>query len=115
MMNNKAFEKTEKFQAKINEQVQKGYRVVNTAHTRVSLCALFEKVGQSMGKKKAFTLRIDKKILSALEKQETENDRSTNEQIEYLLNGALKRQSLNPKSSDASLSQKVLLDDLFFS
>lgn len=45
MMNNKAFEKTEKFQAKINEQVQKGYRVVNTAHTRVSLCALFEKVG----------------------------------------------------------------------
>lgn len=43
-----------------------------------------------MGKKKAFALRIDEDIFKALEKWASDDFRSTNGQIEYLLHRALK-------------------------
>lgn len=43
-----------------------------------------------MGKKKAFALRIDEDMYQALEKWASDEFRSTNGQIEYLLHRALK-------------------------
>ena len=43
-----------------------------------------------MGKKKAFALRIDEDEFKALEKWASDDFRSTNGQIEYLLHRALK-------------------------
>ena len=42
-----------------------------------------------MAEKKAFALRVDAEILKALEKWAADEFRSTNGQIEYLLNEAL--------------------------
>lgn len=42
-----------------------------------------------MNKKKPFILRIDEELLSALEKWATDEFRSTNGQVEYLLHQAL--------------------------
>lgn len=42
-----------------------------------------------MSKKKPFILRVDEEILSALEKWASDEFRSTNGQVEYLLNQAL--------------------------
>lgn len=44
-----------------------------------------------MSKKKAFALRIDEEILSALEKWAADEFRSVNGQIEWILNNALKK------------------------
>ncbi|MEM7110000.1 MAG: Arc family DNA binding domain-containing protein [Bacteroidota bacterium] len=43
-----------------------------------------------MAKKKPFALRLDPEMLKALEKWATDEFRSTNGQIEWLLNKALK-------------------------
>mgnify|MGYP000916859005 FL=1 len=50
-----------------------------------------------MAQKKAFALRVDEKMLAALEKWAADEFRSTNGQIEYLLNEALKKAKRNPK------------------
>jgi len=44
-----------------------------------------------MDKKKAFALRVDEKMLAAIEKWAADEFRSTNGQIEYLLNEAVKK------------------------
>jgi len=43
-----------------------------------------------MAKKKAFALRIDEDILKAIEKWASDDFRSTNGQLEWILNKALK-------------------------
>ncbi len=53
-----------------------------------------------MGKKKAFALRIDEKMLAAVEKWAADEFRSTNGQIEFLLSEALKKAGRNPKNSN---------------
>jgi hypothetical protein len=50
-----------------------------------------------MAKKKAFALRIDEKMFAALEKWAADEFRSTNGQIEYILNDALKKAKRQPK------------------
>ena len=49
-----------------------------------------------MGKKKPFALRVDEKMLAALEKWAADEFRSTNGQIEYLLNETLKKAKRQP-------------------
>ena len=44
-----------------------------------------------MSKKKAFILRVDEEIISALEKWSADEFRSTNGQIEWLLHQALSK------------------------
>ena len=55
-----------------------------------------------MAKKKAFALRMDEKMLSAIEKWAADEFRSTNGQIEYLLNEALKKAGRKPKKKEDS-------------
>ncbi|MDP5136846.1 Arc family DNA-binding protein [Rheinheimera baltica] len=51
--------------------------------------------------KKAFALRLDEKMLSALQRWADDEFRSVNGQIEYLLHEALKKAGrLKPASSD---------------
>lgn len=50
-----------------------------------------------MTKKKAFALRIDEEYLKALEKWASDEFRSTNGQIEYIIHEALKKQGRLPK------------------
>ena len=51
-----------------------------------------------MGKKKAFALRVDEDMLKAIEKWASDEFRSTNGQIEWMLNRALKDAKRQPKS-----------------
>lgn len=51
-----------------------------------------------MGKKKAFALRVDEDMLKAIEKWASDEFRSTNGQIEWMLNKALKEARRHPKS-----------------
>ena len=53
-----------------------------------------------MGRKKAFALRMDEKMLAAVEKWATDEFRSTNGQIEFLLSEALKKASRTPKRTE---------------
>lgn len=50
-----------------------------------------------MGKKKAFALRVDEDMLKAIEKWAADEFRSTNGQIEWMLNKALKDAKRHPK------------------
>jgi len=60
-----------------------------------------------MSEKKPFVLRIDPEKLKALEKWAADEFRSTNGQIEYLLDQALKKAGrLKSKSSGESPEQK---------
>lgn len=51
-----------------------------------------------MGNKKAFALRVDEEILKAIEKWAADEFRSTNGQIEWMLNKSLKEAKRHPKS-----------------
>ena len=51
-----------------------------------------------MGKKKAFALRVDEDLLKAIEKWASDEFRSTNGQIEWMLNKALKENKRHPKN-----------------
>jgi len=54
-----------------------------------------------MSKKKAFVLRVNQEMMVALEKWAQDEFRSTNGQIEYILNQALKNAGrLSKKSED---------------
>lgn len=53
-----------------------------------------------MGQKKPFILRLDPKMLEALEKWASDEFRSTNGQIEYLLSKALKEAKRKFKSAE---------------
>lgn len=50
-----------------------------------------------MSKKKAFALRLDEDLLKAVEKWASDEFRSTNGQIEYMLSKALKDAKRHPK------------------
>tara|TARA_B100000929_G_C15441741_1_gene398235 strand:+ start:539 stop:709 length:171 start_codon:yes stop_codon:yes gene_type:complete len=51
-----------------------------------------------MGKKKAFALRVDEDMLKAIEKWASDEFRSTNGQIEWMLSRALKDAKRYPKN-----------------
>lgn len=51
-----------------------------------------------MPKKKAFALRINEEMLKAIEKWATDEFRSTNGQIEWMLMQQLKQSKRQPKS-----------------
>ena len=53
-----------------------------------------------MAKKKAFALRINEELLSAVEKWAADEFRSTNGQIEWMLHQSLKRAKRAPKKKD---------------
>lgn len=53
-----------------------------------------------MAKKKAFALRINEKMLRAIEKWAADEFRSTNGQIEWMLTQALKDAKREPKNEE---------------
>ncbi|NMH86331.1 Arc family DNA binding domain-containing protein [Flavivirga algicola] len=53
-----------------------------------------------MAKKKAFALRINEDMLKAIEKWAADEFRSTNGQIEWMLNEGLKKAKRNPKNKN---------------
>ncbi len=53
-----------------------------------------------MSKKKAFALRVDEEMLKAIEKWASDEFRSTNGQIEWMLNKSLKEAKRHPKSKN---------------
>ena len=50
-----------------------------------------------MAKKKAFALRVNEDMMKAIEKWASDEFRSTNGQIEWMLNESLKKVNRNPK------------------
>lgn len=52
-----------------------------------------------MSKKKAFALRINEDMLKAIEKWASDEFRSTNGQIEYMLSKALKEAKRHPRNN----------------
>ncbi|TGV04444.1 Arc family DNA-binding protein [Flavivirga rizhaonensis] len=54
-----------------------------------------------MAKKKAFALRINEDMLKAIEKWAADEFRSTNGQIEWMLNESLKKAKRSPKNKDS--------------
>jgi hypothetical protein len=55
-----------------------------------------------MAKKKAFALRINEDMLKAIEKWAADEFRSTNGQLEWMLNQSLKDAKRLPKSKDSN-------------
>jgi hypothetical protein len=53
-----------------------------------------------MAKKKAFALRINEDMLKAIEKWAADEFRSTNGQLEWMLNESLKKAKRSPKKKD---------------
>ncbi|WP_084438824.1 Arc family DNA-binding protein [Algoriphagus mannitolivorans] len=53
-----------------------------------------------MSKKKAFALRLEEETLKALEKWAADEFRSTNGQLEWIINEALKKAGRSPKQKD---------------
>ena len=53
-----------------------------------------------MAKKKAFALRVNEEMLKAIEKWAADEFRSTNGQIEWMLNEYLKQAKRAPKKKD---------------
>jgi len=54
-----------------------------------------------MAKKKAFALRINEDMLKAIEKWASDEFRSTNGQLEWMLNKCLKEAKRLPKNKDS--------------
>ncbi|WP_179319365.1 Arc family DNA-binding protein [Winogradskyella helgolandensis] len=59
-----------------------------------------------MSKKKAFALRMNEDMLKAVEKWASDEFRSTNGQIEWMLMQYLKEHNRQPKQKDNSTEQK---------
>lgn len=53
-----------------------------------------------MSKKKAFALRVNEDMLKAIEKWAADEFRSTNGQIEWMLNESLKKAKRKPTKKD---------------
>lgn len=53
-----------------------------------------------MATKKAFALRLDEKMMKAIEKWAADEFRSTNGQLEWIVREALKKNGRLPKSSE---------------
>ncbi len=58
-----------------------------------------------MSKKKAFALRINEDMLKAIEKWASDEFRSTNGQIEWILMQMLKEQNRLPKTKNKSTNE----------
>ena len=58
-----------------------------------------------MSKKKAFALRINEDMFKAIEKWASDEFRSTNGQIEYVLLQALKKANRQPKSKNEDTTE----------
>lgn len=54
-----------------------------------------------MAEKKPFLMRVDRELLDAIQRWATDDLRSVNGQIEFLLRDALKRAGRAPKVGDA--------------
>lgn len=54
-----------------------------------------------MSKKKAFALRLNEDMLKAIEKWASDEFRSTNGQIEYMLSNALKEAKRYPQKTES--------------
>ncbi|HET8753964.1 MAG TPA: Arc family DNA-binding protein [Salinimicrobium sp.] len=54
-----------------------------------------------MSKKKAFALRLNEEVLKAVEKWASDEFRSTNGQLEYIISQALKDAKRYPKPKDS--------------
>ncbi len=59
-----------------------------------------------MSKKKAFALRINEEMLKAIEKWASDEFRSTNGQIEWILMQSLKEHNRQPKQKDNPKDEK---------
>lgn len=59
-----------------------------------------------MTKKKAFALRIDEDMLKAIEKWAADEFRSTNGQLEWMLNESLKKAKRSPKKRNGEENNK---------
>ncbi len=59
-----------------------------------------------MSKKKAFALRINEEMLKAIEKWASDEFRSTNGQIEWILTQSLKAHKRQPKQQDNPKDEK---------
>lgn len=59
-----------------------------------------------MAKKKPFVLRLDPEMLKAVEKWAADEFRSTNGQLEYIINEALKKSGREPKKKGDSSTEK---------
>lgn len=59
-----------------------------------------------MSKKKAFALRINEEMLKAIEKWASDEFRSTNGQIEWMLMKYLKEHNRQPRKKDDSNDKK---------
>ena len=92
------FEKFEAFEDRISNN--HGYEAINISNDGATVIVLMKKISQPMAKKKAFALRVDEKMLAALEKWAADEFRSTNGQIEYLLSEALKKAKREPKKDN---------------
>ena len=55
-----------------------------------------------MAKKKPFVLRLDPELLKAVEKWASDEFRSTNGQLESIINAALKKENRLPKKKPAN-------------
>ncbi len=58
-----------------------------------------------MGKKKAFALRVDSELLEKIEKWAADEFRSTNGQIEWIINEALKKAGRKKKKDESKNKQ----------
>ena len=61
---------------------------------------------KSMSKKKAFALRINEELLKAIEKWASDEFRSTNGQIEWILMQHLKANNRQPKQKETPTDEK---------
>jgi hypothetical protein len=66
---------------------------------------------QKESKNKSFVLRIDSKMMDAIEKWAADEFRSVNGQIQYLLDQALKKAGRNPSISDGLGGGGWAMDD----
>ncbi len=66
-----------------------------------------------MSKKKAFALRIDEKMFKAIENWASDEFRSTNGQIEYLLTQALRKRIVIQNSLITTLPKPTSKKSLF--
>ena len=76
------------------------YILIHVILTQLELVTLItEFIKEQMAKKKAFALRVNEDMLKAIEKWASDEFRSTNGQIEWMLMESLKKANRNPKKS----------------
>lgn len=64
-----------------------------------------------MAEKKPFVLRIDSELLKAVEKWAADEFRSTNGQLEYIINSALRKEGRLPSSDSQKRGKTGKLEE----